>query len=139
MVSCFPGQSLEHLGKYRHPEHGTWPPPLPQGAIQHLDLVTGGEAELNLLGPLLDAGVALAILLAEQFQSRLLLIDDRRGRVIARRPRVRVVGLAGVFLAPQRSGLLDSVGMVLTALSQQGYRLSGALVAEILRLAGEIA
>lgn len=110
-----------------------------QGAIQCLNLATGSEVELNRLGLLLDAGEASAILLAEQIQSRFLLIDERRGREIARRRGVPVVGLAGVLLAAQRSGLLDSVGMALTELSQQGYRLSDALVAEILRLAGEIA
>ena len=102
-----------------------------QGAIQCLDLASGSEVELHRLGLLLDAGEASAILLAEQIPSRFLLIDERRG--------MPVVGLAGVLLAAQRSGLLDSVGMALTELSQQGYRLSDALVAEILRLAGEIA
>ncbi len=110
-----------------------------QGAIQCLDLASGSEVELHRLGLLLDAGEASAILLAEQIPSRFLLIDERRGREIARRRGMPVVGLAGVLLAAQRSVLLDSVGMALTELSQQGYRLSDALVAEILRLAGEIA
>jgi predicted nucleic acid-binding protein len=43
-----------------------------------------------------------------------------------------------VLLAARRTGRLDSVGAVLRALSQQHYRLSDALLHEVLRLAGEI-
>jgi predicted nucleic acid-binding protein len=85
----------------------------------------------------LDAGEASAILLAEQTDCRFLLIDERRGREIARRRGLPVVGLAGVLLAAKQSGLLESVGPVLADLSRQGYRLANALVAEVLRLAGE--
>ena len=86
---------------------------------------------------LLDAGEASAILLAEQTDCRFLLIDERRGREIARRRGLPVVGLAGVLLAAKRSGLLESVGPMLADLSRQGYRLSDTLVTEVVRLAGE--
>ncbi len=89
------------------------------------------------LGLLLDAGESAAILLALETQCRFLLIDERRGRQIARRRGIPVVGLAGVLLAARQQGLLESVGSVLAALSRQGYRLADALVAEVLRLAGE--
>jgi predicted nucleic acid-binding protein len=85
----------------------------------------------------LDAGEASAILLAEQTDCRFLLIDERRGREIARRRGLPVVGLAGILLAAKQSGLLESVGPVLADLSRQGYRLSDTLVAEVVRLAGE--
>jgi predicted nucleic acid-binding protein len=41
-------------------------------------------------------------------------------------------------LAAKRSGLIHSVEPVLIALTAEGYRLTDALVAEILRLAGEV-
>jgi predicted nucleic acid-binding protein len=110
---------------------------LAQGAIQPRALVPGCEPELARLGLLLDAGEAAAILLSEQTDARFLLIDERRGREIARHRGVPVVGLAGVLLAAKRSGLLPSVGPMLADLSGQGYRLADALVAEVLRLAGE--
>jgi predicted nucleic acid-binding protein len=68
---------------------------------------------------------------------RFLLIDERRGRQIARRLGIPIAGLAGVLLAAKQRGRLASVGSVLSALARQGYRLSDALVAEVLRLAGE--
>lgn len=110
---------------------------LARGVIRPHALAEGCASELARLCLLLDAGEAAAILLAEQTDCRFLLIDERRGRDIARRRGLPVVGLAGMLLAAKRSGLLESVEPQLTDLSRQGYRLADALVAEVLRLAGE--
>lgn len=110
---------------------------LGSGVIQSRPLADGCEAELARLCLVLDGGEASAILLAEQVDCRFLLIDERRGREIARRRGVVVVGLAGVLLAAKHAGLLEHVGPALADLSRQGYRLANALVAEVLRLAGE--
>jgi predicted nucleic acid-binding protein len=111
---------------------------LVEGAIEARSLAAGCENELARLSQALDAGEASAILLAEQLQARFLLIDERRGRQVARTRGLPVVGVPGVLLAARRTGRLDSVAAALRALSQQQYRLSDALVHEILRLAGEL-
>jgi len=56
---------------------------------------------------------------------------------MARRRGIPVVGVAGVLLAAKRRGLLETVQPILLALSRQGYRLSDALITEVLRLAEE--
>ncbi len=111
---------------------------LAEGLIEPRGLPRGCEVDMASLGLLLDAGESAAILLAQETPCRFLLIDERRGRQIARRRGIPVVGLAGVLLAAKQQGLLESVGSVLAALSRQGYRLSDALVEEVLRLAGEM-
>lgn len=110
---------------------------LAEGVIQPRAVAPDGEAEVARLSLLLDAGESAAIVLAEQTACRFLLIDERRGREIARRRGIPVVGVAGVLLAAKRSGLLMSIGPTLADLTRQGYRLSEALVAEVLPLAGE--
>ena len=110
---------------------------LASGAIQTRAMAQGHETALAGLRLLLDAGESAAILLAEQTGCRFLLIAERRGRQIAQRRGIPVVGLAGVLLAAKRFALLESVGPVLADLSRQGYRFAGGLVAEVLRLAGE--
>ena len=111
---------------------------LVDGTIEPRALAAGCDNELARLSRVLDAGEASAILLAEQLHARFLLIDERRGRQVARTRGLPVVGVAGVLLAARRTGRLDSVAAALSALSQQQYRLSDALVQEILRLAGEL-
>lgn len=110
---------------------------LGEGLIEPRLLPSHADAELARLRLVLDAGKAAAILLAKETACRFLLIDERRGRAIARRRGIPVVGVAGVLLAAKRRGLLASVEPVLTALARGGYRLSDALVLEVLRLAGE--
>lgn len=108
-----------------------------QGFLRTHPLPPDSTAELARLRRVLDAGESAAILLALVLACRFLLIDERRGRVIARRRGIPVVGVAGVLLAAKRRGLLETVKPVLLALSNHGYRLSDALITEVLRLAGE--
>ncbi len=95
-----------------------------------------GAGLQDLLG-LLGEGEAEAIALAEQRQSRLLLIDGARGRRVARSRGVPVAGVAGVLLAAKNRQELKAVGPLLRALSDAGYRLAPALVAKVLAAAGE--
>lgn len=109
-----------------------------QGAIRPRPLAAGSEDGLARLSRVLDLGEASAILMAEQLQARFLLMDERRGRQVARAPGLRVVGVAGVLLVAKRAGLLASVGVAVAELSRHQYRLSDPLVQEVLRRAGEL-
>ncbi|NEX22812.1 DUF3368 domain-containing protein [Thiorhodococcus mannitoliphagus] len=109
------------------------------GWIQTRSLAAGGDIEVERLRLVPDLGEARAIVLAEQLQCRFLLIDERRGRAIAKRRGIPVVGLAGVLLIAKRAGQVASVQPLLDALAIEGYRLSAALAAEVLRLAEESA
>ena len=89
------------------------------------------------LARLLDPGEAEAIALAEQEAARFLLVDDARGRRIARSYDIAVVGVAGVLLAAKSRGEISAVGPILEALSNTGYRLSHRLIAAVLARADE--
>lgn len=83
-----------------------------------------------------DDGEAAAILLAEQ-EGSTLLIDERRGRIAARRRGLRILGTGGVLLAARRRGDIESVASALDALGGAGYRMAPALRQRLLELAGE--
>ena len=84
-----------------------------------------------------DAGEAEAMALCLNGQARLLLIDDAKGRKVAQRARIPVVGVAGVLLAAKSKGLLGAVYPVLEHLVAVGYRLSDQLTEGVLRRANE--
>ena len=89
------------------------------------------------LALLLDAGEGEAIALATRPDTRFLLIDESRGRKVARAHGISVVGVAGMLLAAKSRGMLSAVGPVLEEMSGAGYFLSPRLVSEVLMRAGE--
>jgi predicted nucleic acid-binding protein len=107
------------------------------GWIEVHDLVdeTGALVRLRLI---LNPGESQAILLAEHVGGRFLLMDERRGRQVAKSRGLKVVGIACVLLAAKQKGLLEAVAPELDALCRAGYRLSAQLIDEVLRLAGEL-
>ena len=58
---------------------------------------------------LLDVGEAEAIALAIEIQADLLLLDERRGRVVAKELGLAVTGLLGVLLVAKQQGHLVAV------------------------------
>ena len=84
-----------------------------------------------------DAGEAEAMALCLRRQARILLIDDAKGRDVARRAGIPLVGVAGVLLAAKSRGLLVAVSPVLEDLVGVGYRLSRQLIDDVRRRANE--
>lgn len=85
-----------------------------------------------------DQGEAEAIALMLEKRGDVLLIDERRGRRVAQREGVTVVGLLGVLTEAKRLGLIPSLRE--TVVDRQrvaGFRISEQLKARLLAAAGE--
>lgn len=108
-----------------------------QGWLQIRKPSYRSTSSLSELVLILDLGEAEAIILAEEVTCRFLLIDERKGRAVAKRRGVPVAGIAGVLLAAKKRGFVDEVLPIVKNLEEVGYRLSAALTREIARLAGE--
>ena len=94
------------------------------------------NTDMTQLTELLDRGEAEAIVLAQSRDARLL-IDERKGRAVARSRGVRVIGTGGVLLLAKREHVIDQIAPLLDELASHGYRLSDELRRELLVLAGE--
>ena len=84
-----------------------------------------------------DAGEAESIQLALEKKADLLIIDDRKGRRVAERRGIRIMGTGGVLISAKRAGFLDNVSPILDRLAGEGYRMSPDLWRRIRKLAGE--
>lgn len=87
----------------------------------------------------LDPGEEAALLLATQLgrQSRFLLLDERRGRAVAARHGVRVLGTAGLLLTAKSMRVLPEVLPAMDRLRAAGYYISLELRLKLAELAGE--
>ncbi|MGI9174636.1 MAG: DUF3368 domain-containing protein [Rhodothermales bacterium] len=86
-----------------------------------------------------DRGEAEAIALAESYSDAQLLIDERKGRRVARQLGLRVTGTAGILLVAKTAGLILEVRPLLdTLIYEHKFRLGEHHYEAVLRQAGEV-
>ena len=84
-----------------------------------------------------DIGETEAMLLYKQLSADKLLIDDKRGRKIAKLNNIRIIGSLGILLIAKEKGLIDEIYPLLQCIEKAGIHLSVELVETVLDLAGE--
>lgn len=84
----------------------------------------------------IDVGEAQAIALAQSLRCGVLM-DELLGRGVAKRLGLPVIGVLGVLLQGKRSGHIAAVRPSLDALVLARYRVSDALIKEVLKQADE--
>ena len=86
--------------------------------------------------PTLGAGESAVIRLAIQLQCPILM-DEKRGRSIAKAQHVAVIGTLGMLLAAKRQGHIDRIKPILNQMTQMNYFVAPALYAAALKASGE--
>lgn len=71
-------------------------------------------------------------------QSILLVVDERCGRAESRKQGLAIIGTAAVLVLAKERGTVKVCSPLLSALRDQGYYLSDALVAAVLKQAQEV-
>jgi predicted nucleic acid-binding protein len=84
-----------------------------------------------------DAGETAAMLLYKELGADYLLIDDKRGRKVARINQIKTIGSLGVLLQAKRTGLVPAVAPLLEQIAESLVFLGPDLVRLVLELAGE--
>lgn len=87
----------------------------------------------------LDTGEAEAIALAVELQAEQILIDERRGRIVAASLSLRYTGILGILVEAKSQGLITTVKPLLDALiSQAGFWVAEPLYNRLLETADEV-
>ncbi len=87
---------------------------------------------------LLDMGEASSIALATEYSDSLLIVDETKGRKIARELGLRITGSLGVLVTAKNLGYLQSIKSILKKIEQTNFRISKTLIHKILQTANEI-
>ena len=84
-----------------------------------------------------DAGETAAMLLYKEMAADYLLIDDKRGRKVAKINHIRTIGSLGVLLQAKRAGLIPAVAPLLRQIAASPVFIGAGLLQTVLDLAGE--
>ncbi|PPK86732.1 hypothetical protein CLV84_3668 [Neolewinella xylanilytica] len=85
----------------------------------------------------LDLGESEAIALAIELDAEYLIIDEYKGRAIAEKKGVKIVGLLGILIAAKTCGHIESIKSLLETIMSNGFRLNSSLVDKVLTALGE--
>lgn len=88
---------------------------------------------------MLDTGEASVIQLARESKTIRVLIDERKGRKIAREIyKLHVVGTARLLVEAKHQGLLNNAQDAINQMRNNGYWIHDSIVSFILKEAGEL-
>jgi predicted nucleic acid-binding protein len=84
-----------------------------------------------------DLGEASTIALAAENQPSLLIIDDLKGRKLAKKLNLNITGTLGLFLIAKREGILPQIKPIFDKIQASNFRIAPTLLDSILKQAGE--
>ena len=84
-----------------------------------------------------DAGETEAMLLYKELTADYLLIDDKRGRKVAKINQIKTIGSLGVLLQAKRVGLIPHIAPLLKQIADSPAYMNENLIQTVLELAGE--
>lgn len=86
---------------------------------------------------IVDLGEATSISLALESESVLLIIDDLKGRRLAKQMGISITGSLGVLVMAKRKGYIKSVKPIIKAIEQTNFRISDKLINKVLESVDE--
>jgi predicted nucleic acid-binding protein len=98
----------------------------------------GNQQMLQALSLSLDAGESEAIALYWEKSGDFLLIDEQKGRKIAARNGIKIIGALGILLLAKQKGLIKTIRSSIELLRRSPIRISDRLYQKALEMAGEL-
>ena len=104
-----------------------------KGKVQKVEDV----AAVNDLRIFLDSGESEVIQLATELNAPFVIIDEKRGRNIAKLKELTVVGTVGLLLKAKEKGLIEKVLPLVEKMTSRNIHLSRELIIRVKELSGE--
>lgn len=86
----------------------------------------------------MDKGEASAIALAIEIPESILILDDLRGRNVAKHLKLKITGTIGVIIKAKLNGIIPSIKPLLSKICQTDFRISKEIERIALEEANEL-
>ena len=86
---------------------------------------------------IVDLGEASAIALALELKNCLVIVDDKRGRILAKNLKLEITGTLGTLLKARQLNVIPKLKPILERLRKIDFRINPEIEIGILRLVGE--
>ncbi len=90
------------------------------------------EKKTRLLNLDLDLGESGCIALALEHEKSLLIIDEKKGRNVAKKLGIKIIGIQGVIIKAKEMGVISQVSPIIDKLATNGFRMSEKLKSKLL-------
>jgi predicted nucleic acid-binding protein len=92
---------------------------------------------LDFLSTQVDLGEASAIALAKELDSSLIILDELKGRKLAKKLGLKITGSLGIIHKAKELGIIAAIKPILDKISETNFRISDKILTELLLLNNE--
>ena len=85
----------------------------------------------------LDIGESESIVLCDELKGNMLIIDERKGRAVAKSMAIDLTGTLGILLRAKEQGIINKIKPLLDKMIEKDIRISAKLYEDILKMAKE--
>ena len=96
------------------------------------------SSKVKELETIVDKGEASAIALALEINDSVLIIDEKKGRKLAKQLDIHIIGTLKILLIAKKKEIIPSIKNIIEQLEKNNFRFSQSIINEILNDAGEL-
>jgi len=86
---------------------------------------------------IVDLGEASALALALELKNCLVILDDKKGRMLAKKLNIEITGTLGTLIKARQQNIIPRVKPILDKLRKVNFRIDPEIEKGVLRLVGE--
>lgn len=98
-----------------------------------IKVISIDEKKVLRFSTMVDMGEASAIALALENPNSTLIIDDAKGRKIAKKHNIEIIGTIGFLLKAQKSGTIKDAFPIIIQMINNGFRISSSVLDKLIK------